>query len=693
MANYDGKILTDDYLELYYESAKNITVGSGGELYVREGASITNTIVNADAYLQVCSHGKAYGTVINNGGSVVTTKADLLEGTVVNNGGELIFGGYYMKNTTINAGGLLIYDYGKESSGLTVNRGGILAFSGYDVTTLAGKNVFAGTVITKDGSISSNNYYGGDWEAAVNVTGEVIFAVEQRKTSDDAIIDDISIFRNGTYSITVSASQEEGRYRLAGNAGNFDKTLTVKDTSFKKLGSLNVGGSFSAKGYTYSLLLDQGTLVLNVAGGGAEPEEPGVVTGLKSTVSKYNISLSWDKSTVKNSSFEISINGAVIGSTKTNKYALKNFEVGNYQAQVRMLTADGATGNWSEAVSFSVEDVTAPKLGKVSAAIDGYTGTISWSGSDNVGITRYEVRCADQVKTVTGTSAEFDNLAVGKYNVEVIAYDAAGNASKAGKAKITVKDATPPEKVTGLVLPAADAKYKATLSWNPGVDNSGKVARYEIQLDDGKILKSSKTSLNVSKLSVGEHSYKVRAIDKDKNVGEWSDAVSFTVKDMTAPGNVSVKAKVEDNSLLLTWKTPKDNVGVTGYILKHGVNLEHTEVLTAGELTFQIDGIAKGGYQYQIVAVDAAGNESKAKSGKATIKTDLPAIDFNLVPEATPSLAFDSGLAAASGGFIDDPLAFCSYLKLEAALNLSTADWFGTNEAEKRPSALLAAVS
>ena len=572
---------------------------------------------------------------------------------------------------------------------------------------------------------------------------------------------------------------------------------------------------------------------------------------------------------MKNSSFEISINGVLAASTKSNKYTLKNVTVGNYQVQVRMVSADGVAGNWSKAVQFSVADITVPKLGKVSATVDGYTSVISWSGSDNVGVVRYEVHCADQVQTVTGTSAQFKNLAVGKYNAEVTAYDAAGNASKTGKVSITVKDATPPEKVTGLAVPVVDGKYKATLSWDTGVDNSGKVANYEIQLDDGKILKSSKTSINVSNLSVGEHTYRVRAIDKEKNVGEWSEVQTFTVKDMTAPnsvkakatvngysvtfalsgkdnsgsvaryvvtcgdkktqtttgtavlsdfgvgrqtayvvaydaegnasketkvsftvkdatppeqvtglavpvvdskykatlswdtgvdnsgkvanyeiqldngkilkssknslsvsnlsigehtyrvravdkeknvgewsevqtftvkdmtapGSVSVKAKVEGNSLLLSWKTPKDNVGVTGYILKHGANLEHTETLTANMLSFQIDGIAKGSYQYQIVAVDAAGNESKAKAGKATIKTELPMAALNLeLPDFASLSGFDSDVQAVSE-LVDDPLAFCHTLELDAELKLSAAEMLGQDDANKRSGTLFAVAS
>ena len=93
MANYDGKTLIDDSLELYYESAKSIMVGSGGRLYVNEGASVSNTTVS-DGYMEVYDHGKAYDTVINDGGLVFALKADLLDGTAINNGGEFFFQNY-----------------------------------------------------------------------------------------------------------------------------------------------------------------------------------------------------------------------------------------------------------------------------------------------------------------------------------------------------------------------------------------------------------------------------------------------------------------------------------------------------------------------------------------------------------------------------------------------------------------------
>lgn len=457
----------------------------------------------------------------------------------------------------------------------------------------------------------------------------------------------------------------------------FDLTLFWKDNSTVML--RNLAGNLSS--------------IRLPADSGAAPMEPDNIDGLAAQVKQYSVTVKWNKSSIRNCTYELLVDGLGSVVTKSNKFTFKNVPVGRYSGSVRVIAPDGNAGEWSESYTVSVADVTAPKLGKVTAAVNGYTGVISWNGSDNVGVEYYEVRCAGQVKTATGTSVEFDHLAVGKYHAEVTAFDAAGNASKTGKVKITVRDATPPERVTGLAVPAVDGRYKATLSWDTGVDNSGKVANYEIQLDNGKILKSGKTTLNVSNLSVGEHTYKVRAVDKDKNVGEWSEVQTFTVRDMTAPGNVSVKAKVEENSLLLSWKTPKDNVGVTGYILKHGANLEHSEFLAADKLAFRIDGIAKGSYQYQLIAVDAEGNESKPKNGKATIKTDLPTAELNQeLPDVAQLAGFDSGVQAIAG-LVDDPLAFCRALRLDAELKLSAAELLDRAETGRRPAPLFTAAS
>lgn len=424
---------------------------------------------------------------------------------------------------------------------------------------------------------------------------------------------------------------------------------------------------------------------------------PEQVTGLAVPVvdSKYKATLSWAPG-VDNSgkvvNYEIQLDdGKILKSSKTSINVSK-LSVGEHSYKVRAVDKEKNVGEWSEVQTFTVKDMTAPTSVKGKATVDGYSVTFVLSGKDNSGaIAKYIVTSGDKSVETTTETAVLSDFGVGKQTAFIIAYDVEGNASKEAKVSFNVKDATPPEQVTGLEEPLVDSKYKATLSWDPAVDNSGKIASYEIQLDDGKILKSSKTSINVSKLSVGEHSYKVRAIDKDKNVGEWSDSQSFYVQDMTAPGNVSAKASVEENSLLLSWKTPKDNVGVTGYILKHGVNLENEEFLAAEELNYRIDGIAKGTYQYQITAVDDAGNMSKPKTGKVTIKTELP-VEEPVLPEPASLNVFDSGaeLALAS---IDDPLAIASNLKLDAEETLSVAELTGQDTTNSNRLQLFTAAS
>jgi len=255
-------------------------------------------------------------------------------------------------------------------------------------------------------------------------------------------------------------------------------------------------------------------------------------------------------------------------------------------------------------------------------------------------------------------------LAVGRVAVSVVAYDAAGNKSTAKKINLTVKDVTPPSKVATLYAPSVTNKYKGTFKWTAATDNSGKIAKYEIQLDNGKIYTSTKTTLSVSNLKVGNHTYRVRAIDKNKNAGAWSAVKSFTVKDMTAPATVSLSAKVSGNSVVFSWKKPKDNVGVTKYVLRFGVNLEKSITLSASQLKYAVPMLNKGTYKYSMVAYDAAGNASKAKTGKFTIKQAL-------TPAQAASAMFEAEFESTASALYapqDDILAYSDTLKSDTAI-------------------------
>ena len=383
---------------------------------------------------------------------------------------------------------------------------------------------------------------------------------------------------------------------------------------------------------------------------------------------------------------KVSIKAIAAGKSLTASYTVSagKFAFGIHQLYI---LADGgktiAESNEkdNQTASLTVKVSATPKISKVSATVKGYSATLMITPAANVKVAKYVVTYGKINKTITSNSLKLNNLAVGKVAVSVVAYDAAGNKSSAKKVNLTIKDTTPPSKVVTLKNPVVTSKYKGTFSWSAAKDNSGKIARYEIQLDNGKIYKSTKTSVSISKLTVGKHTYRVRAIDKNKNVGAWSSRKSFTVKDMTAPSNVAVKVKVSGNNAVLTWKKPKDNVGVTKYLL----TCNGKTVTLKGSVTkYTITGLNKGKYSYSMVAVDAANNKSKAKTGKITIKQPL-------APARAAEALYAADFAAPEALFAPqtDILAYCN--DLQGAANLSDTAALTTDKKEER--SLLAALS
>ncbi len=229
------------------------------------------------------------------------------------------------------------------------------------------------------------------------------------------------------------------------------------------------------------------------------------------------------------------------------------------------------------------------------------------------------------------TNLDLGVLSAGKHTITV-SIDPSGTLKETNTKNnvlnktVTVRDTTPPGKVAS--CSAYQDKYNAVLSWNAATDNV-KVGKYQISYRQtgsaAKTATAATTSFTVKNLKPGTYHYTVTAIDSSKNRGAASDSYQITIKDVTAPGTVSVSAKSSGATVKLSWKTPKDNVGVTGYILKYGDNLEKTLHLSANQLSHQFTNVAPGTFQYQLSAVDAAGNIGKAAVKKTTVKTSSPA--------------------------------------------------------------------
>lgn len=416
---------------------------------------------------------------------------------------------------------------------------------------------------------------------------------------------------------------------------------------------------------------------------------PDLTIKLTGSVKKNQAVWTWNK--IKGSGFTVSyivkLDGKIMAVQQGNSF--KVTDPGKHTLSVQaVVNFPGVGTERSKVQAYTLVtkgDTVDPKISKLTAAVKKYDVTFKIKASDNVGITKYIAKL-DKQKTQTFdgsvTEIKMSGFAVGKHSVSVTAYDAAGNKSKTKKVTFTVKDATAPGKVLTLKAPSVTGKYKGTFSWSAAEDNSGKIAKYQIQLDNGKIYTSTKNSISISKLTAGTHTYRVRAIDKAKNVGAWSARKSFTVKDMTAPSKVSVKTRVSGNNVTFTWNTPKDNVGVAKYILTYG---NKTVTLDKSAKKYTITGIDSGTCRYEMVAVDAAGNKSKVKSGKFTVKQSLTSINAVEALREVESMFEPCALFAPQ----EDVLAYSNELK--TAANLSDAVSLAADKKEDR--GLLAALS
>ena len=95
-----------------------------------------------------------------------------------------------------------------------------------------------------------------------------------------------------------------------------------------------------------------------------------------------------------------------------------------------------------------------------------------------------------------------------------------------------------------------------------------------------------------------------------------------------------------DRSIALAWAASSDNVGVTAYQVFRGGTL----VGTIGSPAFTDTGLsASTAYTYEVIAVDAAGNQS-GRSVALNVSTQVP----DTVPPGAPGVPTASNISASS---------------------------------------------
>ena len=186
---------------LQYGKVSYILAQTDGNLTltVNGGGSVVPPIPDVEAPVMIYA-----GTTLVSSGTVIS-------GAFIENGmAMLATSGGSAVMTSINTGGAMYASSGAVIDSLFVASGGSAAFDG---ATLTGQQAYAGSVVLS-GTVDAEN-------------AKISLDISSRTTEADFIINDLSLLNINTFSVTVSASQNEGIYKLAAGAENFTGTISV----------------------------------------------------------------------------------------------------------------------------------------------------------------------------------------------------------------------------------------------------------------------------------------------------------------------------------------------------------------------------------------------------------------------------------------------------------------------------------
>ncbi|MBE6377772.1 MAG: hypothetical protein E7051_03010 [Lentisphaerae bacterium] len=262
-------------------TALDTTVSSGGKIYLLSGGTATNIIAESGAELSIYVATNTYisgtfagssfemtnayisGYTIYSSGVMWVTSGGTAEGTTITSRAHMYLSGGIGNNNIVDYGGQMnIYSGGKVAD-TTVNR--------YGYMYIETDGLASNTVINSNGRMYIYGIHDGTLQIESGATvsaysgAKIDFTVADRNTEDGFLINDLSLIQGApTYTITVSADQADGTYKLAQGASNVTDTLTIGDGTVN-YGSITVNGAdFVYNDTVYSLDQVDGNLTLTI---------------------------------------------------------------------------------------------------------------------------------------------------------------------------------------------------------------------------------------------------------------------------------------------------------------------------------------------------------------------------------------------------------------------------------------------
>lgn len=712
-----------------------ITEANAPELTIAKDATLAVEMAKADDAFYVSKDADdnyvAEGTLELRKGVITLTEAGAI-GNIVLNGGDtkLILDGsadYTLANEAlaltagtmdVNSGASLTVAEGKllsvdsarldvSEGTLSITEGGTLALSGSAIlmaseskTTATDATVkLSGSAKISTGTLVMN---GGtlEIENASSYLSGFTFNKSGAGNNVQVNLTDSSVTVKKDQNLANTAFSGNGVAKMVLETSNYD-AYTKKETV--ELGAISIDGIDVSLMQDVKEMNPVETLVLSVNGALAlsgnfsvTADELNLAAGGSVTVT-VTADTTTDKAMFNVGSYTdftssaITINASAEEGFSANlKYVLASgdhtdlFKIGSGFEGYSINYKDGYT-----ILASNVTPAVSVTLGEQTVAEDGsyvYAGTVTMDGPSEItkayctinGVeTALDVVDGSFSVVLDPTAAQF-----GEFTVTVEASNELGNVG-IGSATGAVADMTAPTiSISGLAQSEDGYVFTGKLLLADNVAVTGYVFQY--------YLGDAASAQTVQIAEDGSFSITLDASAPNYSlnfVGQASDAAGnstelvqdpVAVKDVTAPvlGD-TFQAAVNRNQAVFSWDAASDNVAVTGYRLTvNGTVYE----LGADALSYTLDNLASGSYEYTLEALDAAQNVSDVKTGAFRVDTVKSDIDGNGIAD----LLFHNEVNGAVVAWMDGEDANSTSLgNVDSTWNMiGTGDFNGDGKAD-----------
>jgi len=479
--------------------ASNTTVNKDGILLVSSGGMADNTTINSNGLMTIFSGGTAINTTVNDGGKVdINGVAD--NTTVTGSAAITVSFGGMANNTTVNKDGKLLILSGGMADNTTINSNGLMTIfsggtAGNTMVTGGLLNINSGSV-AKDITVTDGHLFNsGKMTGSINLTGGLIsaysnsvvdFDISALSPANAVLINNLSLVTGKpTYTLTVSNTQEEGTYNLAGGTAGFDKTITIVNTFGTELGTLSVaGGETDIGGRKFTLALIGSNLTVTLGEASTiDTTKPEVSNIVASTTSPTNKSVTVTADFTDN--VGIATKQYKIGDGVWTDYVDGVSMTENGTVYFKATDTSGNESSGNDSITVSNIDKVKPTISDITPSTTEKTDsvTVTASFADETGL------ASSQYKVGDGTWQDYSTGVTVTENGTIYfkAVDTAGNEATAQydvtNIDTTEPDTTKPE-VSNIVASTTAPTNKSVTVTADFTDNVG-IATRQYKIGDG----------------------------------------------------------------------------------------------------------------------------------------------------------------------------------------------------------------